>query len=114
MLKIATKQEGKFSNQALTLYKACEANYLENQCNKETNLLTRKNGQSHIIDVIIAHVSSLPNVIDKPSAIHTCKWKGSWKSPPVTNDAPIWERERDWEREFWIRQKLQIGVIPTQ
>ena len=56
--KIATKQEGKFSNQALTLYIACEANYLENQCNKETNLLTRKNGQSHIIDVIIAHVSS--------------------------------------------------------
>lgn len=77
MLKIATKQEGKFSNQALKLYKACEANYLENQCNKETNLLTRKNGQSHIIDVIIAHVSSLPNVIDKPAAIHTCKCQGS-------------------------------------
>ena len=56
--KIARKQEGKFSNQALTLYIVCEANYLENQYNKETNLLTRKNGQSHIIDVIIAHVSS--------------------------------------------------------
>ena len=47
--KIATKQEGKFSNQALTLYIACEANYLENQCNKETNLLFLKKKKKKLI-----------------------------------------------------------------